>query len=548
MKIPFQSTVFHLGLLSVCTVMSANLHFQKLDAVVRSEMQDYGIGGIALALTDGQQLVYAAGYGEAHRDSVFRAGSVSKLFNAIAVMQLVEMGKLDLDVAFARLPGAVLPANPFLETSDITLRQLLSHRSGLQREAPVGGYFDDSQPTLAATCASVRGCAVVTPPNAKTRYSNIGPSLAGQVVATVSGELFEKFQQQHILAPLGMTHSAWLLRDVPEGKVLTSHLRVADGKGGFTHETTPLFDLGTLPAGNLYTTAPDLAQFIMMLDAGGKGPDGPVLKAESLQQMTEPQLDPKGGFGLGFALGKFRTHATIGHNGSVYGHSTALLYLPDSGLGVVVLGNEDIVSACMSRIANTALDVLLEVKTGEKPPSLAEYAVQERELAECLGNWESRSFWAELKMQESRLVGNFASQPCTLTPTAKDAFLLNSRIHDQVPVTFLRKDAGRIISFTAGTQKFTRVADQPTKIPDEWRRFLGSYGPRYIPLVVHEKFGRLYVTTENMVDYHLAPLNRNVFSLPPGMYDDEHAVFLTDKDGLVHSVNFANMILPRLHP
>ena len=519
----------------------------KLEAAIKAEMKAYGISGIAVALMDGQRLIHAAGYGEAERDSIFRAGSISKLFNAVAVMQLVEQGKLSLDGPFATLPGAVMPVNPFTDGVAVTLRQMLCHRSGIQREAPVGGYLDDTQPTLAATCESVRGCVIVTPPNARTRYSNIVPSLAGEVVATVCGQSFEKYQTEHVFGPLGMTHSAWLLKDVPGGKVITSHLRVADGKGGYSHEVTPLFDLGTIPAGNLFTTAPDLAQFVMMLDAKGVGKIGPVLKPETLAEMCKPQLDPSGAFGLGFALGKFCEHKTIGHSGAVFGHSTSLLYLPDTGLGVVVLANEDIVNARVSRLANLALSLLLELKTGEKPRAPAAPAAAGK-LEDYAGPYESESYWCELSVNGGHLTGNYAGQPCTLTLAGPDVFLLNSRIHDDLPVTFTRAESRITSGFIAGPQHFLRAALKRPGIPDEWRRFCGSYGPKFIPLVVHEKWGHLYATTENMVDYRLTPVNRHVFLLCPGMYADEHAVFLANPDGSVHSVNFCNMILPRIAP
>ena len=537
-----------LPLVFTTTAMSADIDYSaaipKLEAAVQAEMKEYGIGGIAVALTDGQRLIHAAGYGEAERDSVFRAGSVSKLFNAVGVMQQVEAGRLSLDAPFAELPGAVLPVNPFPDAEAITLRHMLCHRSGIQRESPVGGYLDDSQPSLKATCESVRGCVLVTPPNAKTRYSNIVPSLAGEVVATVSGMAFEKYQAEHVFAPLGMTKSAWFIRDVPGGKVITSHLRVADGKGGYTHEVTPLFDLGTVPAGNLFTTAPDLAQFVMMLDAKGAGPAGRVLKAETLADMCEPHLDPAGAFGVGFALGKFREHKTVGHNGAVYGHSTALTYLPDTRLGVVVMGNEDIVNARIGRLANLALSLMLEAKTGEKPAApAATITLSDEALEAYAGVYESQSFWCELRAKGGRLEGDYSGQPVVLTPAGKDSFLLNSRIHDDVPVTFTLASGGA--KFTAGLQEFIRGGVKHAGIPDEWRRYPGSYGPKFIPIVVREKYGHLYATTENMVDYRLTPVNRHVFALCPGMYADEHLVFLTGADGAVHSLNFCNMVLPR---
>jgi len=545
MKLPATLTILVMtSLHSMSTDVDYSTAIPQLEAAVQQEIRDYGIGGIAVAMTDGQRLVHAAGYGEAERDSVFRAGSVSKLFNAIAVMQLAEQGRLNIDAPFASLPGAVLPVNPFPDAPAITLRQMLCHRSGIQRESPVGGYLDDSQPSQKATCESVRGCVVVTPPNAKTRYSNIVPTLAGEVVATVSGEAFGKYQAEHLFAPLGMTKSAWLIKDVPGGKVLKSRLRVADGKGGFTHEECPLFDLGTVPAGNLFTTAPDLAQFIMMLDAKGQGKNGRVLKAETLAEMWQPQLVPDGTFGLGFALGKFRNHKTVGHNGAVYGHSTALTYLPDTRLGVVVIGNEDIVNARIGKLANLALSLMLERKTGEKPPAApAAVKLSDRDLEKFAGVYESQSFWCDLSVKNGRLEGSYSSQPCVMTPTGNDTFVLNSRIHEDAPVKFTI--SGGSAGFTAGPQQFKRGGLKRAGIPAEWRRFCGSYGPKFIPIVVHEKFGRLYATTENMVDYRMTPVNRHTFLLPLGMYDDEHAVFLTNPDGSVHGVDFCNMILPR---
>lgn len=541
-----------LFVLPVSSLMSADIDYApvipQIEAAARAELLQYGIGGISLALTDGQRIVHVAGFGDANADSIFRAGSISKLFNAVAVMQLVEAGKLDLDANFAGFPGALLPVNPFTDAPPVTLRQMLSHRSGIQRESPVGGYLDATQPTLAATCNSIKSCVMVTPPNAKTRYSNIVPSLAGRVVEEISGQSFERYQQEHIFIPIGMTRSAWMIRDVPGGMVIPSGLLVADGKGGFTHERTPLFDLGTVPAGNLFTTAPDLARFILMLDARGTGKNGRVLSDASCEEMGRPQLDPAGAFGIGFALGKFREHKTIGHGGAVYGHSTALIYLPDVRIGVVVIANEDIVNARVNKIVNIALSLMLETKAGEKPvPPSALIELNDMQLDEYCGDYESQSFWTELHVKSGVLEGLYAYQPCVMSPTGKDTFVLNSRIHDNVVVTFSRIE-GVVSGFTAGPQKFARTAQTPAMIPDEWKQFLGSYGESFIPIIVHEKFGHLYATTENMVDYRLTPVNRNVFRLPPGMYDDEHAVFLSNPDRTVHSVDFANMILPKNSP
>jgi CubicO group peptidase (beta-lactamase class C family) len=518
-----------LAMTSLATAADYSAVIPRFEDAVREELREWQLGGIAVAWVDGNSTVFEAGFGEAKKDSVFRAGSVSKLFNAITVMQLVEAGKLDLDAAIA---PSLLPENPFPGSPAVTLRQLLCHRSGLQRESTVGGYFDPNEPTLAATVASLRGGALATAPNAKMRYSNIGPSLAGLIAANAGGAPFERIVGEKIFTPLRMKNSAWLRRDT---KCLASHMRIADGRGGFERRDTPLFDLGTIPAGNLYTTAGDLARFVAMLADDGK----PILKPETLAEMRKPQLDEKGAFGLGFALGEWRGRKTVGHGGAVYGHSTAVTFLPTEKIGVIVLCNEDIANGRTQHLANLALSLMLEAKLGEKPPAAS---AETTDLATLAGAWESQSFWLEIAADGKS--GNYATQPCKLSAAGAASFTLRSRIHDDAPVVIERDAAGKPTVLVQGVQRFTRVP-AGRRIPDEWRAFLGSYGPEFIPLIVHEKHGGLYATTENMVDYRLTPLNRHTFTLPVGMYVDEQAVFLAGKDGKPWAVNFASMILPR---
>ena len=169
-------------------------------------------------------------------------------------------------------------------------------------------------------------------------------------------------------------------------------------------------------------------------------------------------------------------------------------------------------------------------------------------LREFAGRYESQSFWAELRLENGRLAGDYASQPCALTPVGNDKFLLNSRLHDDATATFQRDAGGRVTGFTVDPQAFVRVPDRRVSVPDDWKRYGGSYGPDFIPIVIHERYGRLYATTENMIDYRLTPVNRHVFALPAGMYADEHVVFLTAAGGEVRAIDFANMILSRVTP
>ncbi len=527
--------------LAVQTVVWAAADYSQLGArlepVIREEMREWGLKGIAVALVDGPTIVYSAGFGEARRDSAFRVGSISKLFNAIAVMQQVEKGRLDLD---APLPREVLPENPFPGAPAVTLRQLLCHRSGLPRETPVGGYLDGSEPTLAATVDSLRECVLVTVPGAKMRYSNIGPSLAGAMVERVTGQDFEAYQRAHILDPLGATHAAWRLKNLPPGRLVPSHLRLADGRGGWRHLATPVFDLGTIPAGNLFASAEDLARFASALLAGG----APLVSPATLDEMWKPQFTTdKSGFGLGFMIGNFRAHRTVSHSGAVYGHSTSFVVLPEAKLAAIVLINEDIANGRVRRISQEALFLLVQAKLGENPPAAPEPFVP-ADLAPFAGDFESQSYWARVEVKDGRLIGDISGQPTRFTPLAELQFAAHSRIEDAARTTFIRAEDGAISGFTLGGQKFERVRN-PAPLPAAWRKFLGSYGPSFIPIIVSERHGHLYAMTENMVDYRLTPINRHVFGLPPGMYIDEQVVFLSDARGRVHGMEFASMPFPR---
>ena len=519
-----------------------------LQSAVQEEMREWGISGISIALVDDQRLVHSEAFGEAGKESVFRCGSISKLFTAVAVMQQVEQGRLDLEAPLERYVPERLPINPFPGSGSLTLRQLLCHRSGIVRETPVGGYLDGSEPGLERTIASIRQTVLPTAPAERLRYSNVGPSLAGYIVAAESGQSFHEYQKEHVLGPLAMDRSAWRLRDLPRGSLLRSGMRIADGRGGFNQRHSPEFDLGTIPAGNLFTTAEDLARFIMMLAAEGRAPGGTqVLRPETLKEMFTVQLNEADtGFGLGFSINSFQGHKTVGHNGAVYGFSSSLIFLPKEKLGIVVLGNQDIVNGRIQNIAQLGLSLMLKSKLGEEPPARpVPIQVKSADLQQFAGHFESPSYWAELVVRDGVLTANISTQPAKLTPVGPRQFVLDSAIHNAAPLEFKEDASGKIIGFNLGGQTYTRVPPNRPAIPQAWTKYLGSYGPKFIPLVIHERHGNLYATTENMVDYRLTPVNEHVFEFPPGMYVKEHLVFFPGRNGTPHAASLAGMILRR---
>jgi CubicO group peptidase (beta-lactamase class C family) len=163
---------------------------ETLRPFIQQQMAEKELPALSIAIIDDQQIVWAQGFGmadpksktPASTDTVYRIGSVSKLFTDIAIMQLVERGELNLDKPVTDYLSDFHPKNPF--GTPITLRQLMSHRSGLLREPPVGNYFETSQPTLAATVQSLNNTELVFAPNTHTKYSNAAIAVVGLFVGS----------------------------------------------------------------------------------------------------------------------------------------------------------------------------------------------------------------------------------------------------------------------------------------------------------------------------------------------------------------------------
>jgi len=531
----------------------------RLEQIADEELKRGLIPGVSIALVDDQQTVCARGFGLADKarrvpatpQTVYRVGSISKLFNAMAVMQLVEQGKLDLDKPVTGYDPQFRIVNPFDGSPPVTLRQLLCHRSGMVRESPVGGYFDPSQPTIAATVASLSPCVLVYPPGTRTKYSNIGATVAGHVVEHAAGMPFAEYQRKHLLEPMGMHGSAFLVNAEIRKRLAAGAMEVADGRGGFRTIEAPHFELGTIPAGNLYTTAEDLARFVRVLLAGGRAGQRQLLKPETLRQMFTVQLSAeKSGFGLGFHVGRFRRHAAVTHMGAVYGFTSSVTVLPEEKLGVVVLANADITTGPVHKLNDLALGLLLEARLAEPMPaekaaSAGSPAGLPADAASLAGDYESESYWARVELRGEKLTAILSGRAIALAPAGGDKFTADGLLLDREPVVFER-EGGRVSGFTARGQKFRRVDPNRTpEPPKEWKRLLGSYGPDFIPLVISLRHGHFYAMTENMDDYRLRPINPTVFGFPPGMYVDEQLVFQVGPDGRVHAAVLGNMVLPR---
>lgn len=524
---------------------------EALDRFITREVQAKHLPALSVALVDDQSIVWAKGFGFADPDrrvpataeTVYRVGSVSKLFTDLAIMQLVEQGMLDLDAPVDRYLPDFKPANPF--DKPITLRQLMAHRSGLVREPPVGNYFDPTNPTLAETVRSLNRTTLVYPPESRIKYSNAGIAVVGYVLEVTQKERFPAYLQRKVLAPMGLSRSSFeatpeLMRDLAAAYMWTYEGRQFEA---------PTFPLGMAPAGSLCATVLDLGRFLTVLFNGGRGPGGQVVRAETVRQMWTPQFakaDEKRGFGIGFHLSEFDGRRRVGHGGAVYGFATSLEALPEEKLGVVVVTSRDVANAVTGRIADLALSYLLAVREGKPLPSIEETQTLSSEEANCLAGRYVRDDGkggVDLIASAGRLY---------LEPFRGGARVQLSKLGDSLITDDLHDYGKKLVvqgdSLSYSGQVFKRVAvPKPSPCPEKWLGLIGEYGWDHNVLFIYEKDGRLYALVEWIEINPLEEESPDVFRLPSSgcMYHGEKVVFTRDGSGKATRAEFAGIVFRR---
>jgi CubicO group peptidase (beta-lactamase class C family)/D-alanyl-D-alanine dipeptidase len=521
---------------------------RRLEPWIAAEVESTALPALSIALVDDQRIVWARGFGFADREKrvpataemVCRVGSVSKLFTGLAVMQLVEQGKLDLDAPVLRVLPEFAPKNPF--NVAITLRQLMSHRAGLVREPPVGHYFDPSQPGLLDVVKSLAGTTLIHEPGTKTKYSNAGVTVAGALIERLRREPFAQAIDRMLLEQLGMSRSSFepaaaLKRELAHG-LMWSY----DGQA----ITTPEFLLGTGPAGNLVSTALDLGRFVSFLFAGGRGPRGVVVSPQTIRLMTEPQLGRPGdspAYGLGFALSKLDNERRIGHSGAVYGFATEVEALPDAKLGAVVIATADCANGSASHIAETALRLMLAVRHGKPLPVLeTASSIPPARARELDGHYAHGDKTIDLIERNGRLF----LAPFTDGLRVELRALGNSLVVDDRLVSGpkLAIDRARI---TLGQDSFDKQSVvKPAPSPARWDGLIGEYGWDHDVLYILEKSGRLHALVEWFFEYPLVEEGPDRFRFPAyGLYSDEALVFARGSGGKATQVLAAGVVFRR---
>ena len=308
-----------------------------LDALIPSQLRNRDIAGAVISVVKDGQVLFQKGYGYADVEAkkpvlpdqtLFRPGSISKLFTATAVMQLVEQGKLDLDGDINQYLDFAIPKT---YAQPVTLRQLLTHTGGFEETLKnlFIAHENDIQPLRSYLVNEMP--ARIFPPGKIPSYSNYGFTLAGYIVEGVSGEKFESYIENHILKPLGMNHSTF---DQPVPAQLVPQM----SKAYLNASKKPRdFEwVQAAPAGALTTTAADMTRFMIAFLQDGSVDGVSILKPQTVRQMETRQFEFQPmlpGLGITFMEYLIDPVRIIAHGGdTVYFHSDMIL-IPDAHFG-----------------------------------------------------------------------------------------------------------------------------------------------------------------------------------------------------------------------
>lgn len=301
------------------------------------------IAGAAVVIVQGGEVLTARGYGHADRaagtrvdpaHTLFRTGSVGKLFTWTAVMQQVEAGRLDLDRDVNDYLDFRIPPR---DGRPVTLRNLMTHTPGF--EEAIKSLVTDRPDRLASPGEYLKAWVPerIYPPGEVPAYSNYGVTLAGYIVERVSGEPYDDYVDRHVFTPLGMASST-------TRQVLPEDFRARMSRGYLlgSGPAYPFEMFGVSPAGGATTTVTDMAKFMIAWLQDGELAGRRILAADTTRRTLSarlPIVPPLNGMLLGFFEQGYGGRRIVGHDGdSQYFHSSLNLY-PDEGVGVYLVVN-----------------------------------------------------------------------------------------------------------------------------------------------------------------------------------------------------------------
>jgi CubicO group peptidase (beta-lactamase class C family) len=300
---------------------------------IERQLDEMGVAQAAYVVIKGEQQ-QVAGFGAASGDTPFVIGSVSKSVTALAILQLVEQGLVELDAPVTDYIDWFTTAD---STAPITVRHLLNQTSGL---STLDGSRDVFTPeiSLEERVRSIENYELASEPGAEFNYSNLNYAILGLIVQEVSGLDYGKFVEEEIFAPLGMNHSYSDFAQARADGLAQGTITVLGFPISLRHTAIP----GFAPDGYLISTAADMAAYARFQMGDGSFKGRRLISAESMALMHTPAAPSQGGehldhYAMGWRTGSIDGQPLIGHDGNTFGFHANVALIPDIDAAVVIL-------------------------------------------------------------------------------------------------------------------------------------------------------------------------------------------------------------------
>ena len=445
---------------------------QDLNRFVKREISRTGVPGVAVGILHRGRR-FTNGYGVTNvdhplpvtADTLFQIGSTTKTYTATAIMQLVDRGKVDLDVPVRRyLPGFRLKDDE--ATRKVTLRHLLTHMSGWVGDYFYqGGWGDDALERVVTSMARIRQ---LTPLGTVWSYSNSSFYVAGRVIERITKQPYEVAIKEMLFDPLEMTESFFFPQDVMTRRFVVGH--ITDGKKS-TVATPWRGGRSSAPAGAIASSAGDQLKWAAFHMGDGKAPNGKrVLKKSTLKMMQKEQVyvgSMTESMGISWLMSNVGGVKTVRHGGTTTGQLSAFVMVPEKEFAVTVLTNSTAGRTLHPAVVNWALDHYIGV-TGEKAPQMK---MESTELAKYEGKYQVAASGGILEViaKGQQLLLTFpnpmsrrGASPEMQLPVHfydHDKFVGSSGGYAGVRGDFLRSPAGRITWLRFGGRLYKKVSD-----------------------------------------------------------------------------------------
>lgn len=472
----------------------------KIDSTYEKLIEKHKVVGTSIAIVDQGELVYATGYGfqdkekevKASANSVYRIGSCTKSFTALSLMQLQEAGKIDIKEPIQTYLPAIKIQSRFNDPNPIAIRNILSHSSGLPSDM-LNGFFCDNPPSMDWVIQELNKMTMSAPAGYQHAYSNIGYGLLGKLISEASGLSYAEYLEKEIFQPLGMKDS-WVEFE-PNRDALYA-------RAYFDGELVKEPMIRDQAAGLIHSSVVDMGEYLKMLLGDGQLGSNRIASSASIAEMeadalTDLTLKTSDQWGYGLISKEINivtdedsiTSEVIGHGGDTWCYHADFQYIPDLGIGAVILTNTD--KGVRVRSASRLLKLYMKEAYGKqlKVATPKEVKTETAETlptpAEIIGRYSiggenmevTNTKKIKIKPGGNKIILKPVNDSLRYAAKAKLFGFIPFKVKHQ-QFRFVNKDGKtffKVIHMETGKEDFAGVKEEIKDISPAWKERLGKY-------------------------------------------------------------------------